>query len=191
MKMKQLKHILLFIILIIIFLYLYIYVIYEKFDDSIPTITSSLPISSQLTLAIANMIGVSPRRISNLSFTGDISKLQLNVSFIILEANLIELSNNEMKASDATTFSNGLFNSGKFIIYINNKSILLNQSQTNNTPTTTANFFDNTNLITIANYATNKYISVPTDASLTKFYTLDMDNNYKVKPSLITIPNMY
>lgn len=189
--MKQLKHILLFIILIIIFLYLYIYVIYEKFDDSIPTITSSLPISSQLTLAIANMIGVSPRRISNLSFTGDISKLQLNVSFIILEANLIELSNNEMKASDATTFSNGLFNSGKFIIYINNKSILLNQSQTNNTPTTTANFFDNTNLITIANYATNKYISVPTDASLTKFYTLDMDNNYKVKPSLITIPNMY
>lgn len=191
MKMKQLKHILLFIILIIIFLYLYIYVIYEKFDDSIPTITSSLSISSQLTLAIANMIGVSPRRISNLSFTGDISKLQLNVSFIILEANLIELSNNEMKAIDATTFSNGLFSSGKFIIYINNKSILLNQSQTNNTPTTTANFFDNTNLITIANYATNKYISVPTDASLTKFYTLDMDDNYKVKPSLITTPNTY
>ena len=188
-KYKEIKFILLCIILIILCLFLYLYVKIENFDNSIPTTTANIAISSQLTTAIANMIGVSPRRISNLSYTGDISKHQLNVSFTILEANLTELSNNEMKEVDATNFSNGLFKSENFIININNQSILLNQNQTNNTSTTTANYFNNTSLIAIANYAKNKYISVPNNDSLTNFYKLDIDNNYKVNPNFITNPN--
>jgi hypothetical protein len=177
-----------FIIFIIICLFLYLYVKSESFF-SIPinTIPSTTLISSQLTSAIAYVIGVSPRRISDLVFTGDISKQQLTVYFTILEANLSELSNNEMKANDATTFSNGLFNAGNFIVKINNQSVLLNQDQTH-TATTIPNYFNNNSMITIANYATNKYISVPNDASYTNFYKLDIDNNYNVKPSLITIP---
>lgn len=88
-KYKEIKYILLCIILIILCLFLYLYVKIENFDNSIPTTTLSIPtttaniaISSQLTTAIANMIGVSPRRISNLSYTGDISKHQLNVSLL-------------------------------------------------------------------------------------------------------------
>lgn len=192
--MKNKTYIFIFIILIIC-LILYLYVKSESFDNSIPT-TSNIPISSQLTSAIANVIGISPRRISDLIFTGDISKMQLNISFTILEANLIELSNNEMKADNATAFSDGLFAAENFIVKINNQSVFLNKtkSQTKNqnsiTPTNTANVFDNTSLITIANYATNKYISIPNDSSLTNFYKLDIDNNYDIKPG-ITIHNTY
>ena len=176
--MKKLEYILIFIILMILCFLLYIYVKAESFIDSTPVSPS-----------IANVVGVSPRRISNLIFNGDISKKQLNVSFIILEANLSELSKNEMKAVDVTNFSNGLFDSGNFIITINNQSVLLNKIQPNNTPETTKNFFNNTSLITIANYANNKYISVPNDASYTNFYKLNIDNKYNIKPNLITIPN--
>lgn len=184
--MKKLEYILIFIILMILCFLLYIYVKAESFIDSTPV---SPLISSQLISAIANVVGVSPRRISNLIFNGDISKKQLNVSFIILEANLSELSKNEMKAVDVTNFSNGLFDSGNFIITINDQSVLLNKIQPNNTPETTKNFFNNTSLITIANYANNKYISVPNDASYTNFYKLNIDNKYNIKPNLITIPN--
>ena len=93
-----------------------------------------------------------------------------------------------MKTVDVTNLSNGLFNAGNFIIIINNQSILLNQIQTTNTPTNTINYFDNKALITIANYATNKYISVPNNASLTNFYKLNIDNNYNIKPNINTTP---
>ena len=193
-KYTQIKYIILFIILIIICLVLYLYVKAEKFGDT--TIPSSTPtttistglISIQLTIEIARVLHISPRRITNLKFTGDISKRQLNVSFTILEANLTELSNNEMKTVDVINLSDGLFNAGNFIIIINNKSILLNKIQPTVTPTNTINYFDNKALITIANYATNKYISVPNNASLTNFYKLDIDNNYNVKPNINTTP---
>ena len=55
-------------------------------------------------------------------------------------------------------------------------------------PTNTAIFFDNTDLLTTANYANNKYISVPNDESLTNFYKLDIDSNYNIAP-FITIPS--
>jgi hypothetical protein len=192
-KYTQIKYIILFIILIIICLFLYLYVKSEKFSDTTvvssptPTPTTGL-ISIQLTEEIARVLNISPRRITNLKFTGDISKSQLNISFIILEANLTELSNKEMKAVDATNVSDERFNSGNFIIIINNKSILLNKIQSTVTPTNTINYFDNKALITIANYATNKYISVPNTASLTNFYKLSIDNNYNIKPKINTTP---
>lgn len=171
----------LFILFIIILLYLYLYVKFESFKNKNP-----ITISEKLIAEISKIIGVSPRRISNLTFTGDISKRQLNVSFNILEANLIELSNNEMNAIDATTFSNNLFESGNFIVNINNKSILLNQNIKSDTkPTDYSSYFNNMHLKKIAKYANNTYLSVPNDASFTKFYKLDIDNNYNVKPKFI------
>ena len=182
--MKNKKYIFIFIILIIICLTLYLYVKSESFDNSTPTNTSNIPIISQLTSTIANVIGISPRRIIDLIFTGDISKMQLNISFTILEANLTELSNNEKNADNATAFSDGLFAAENFIVKINNQSVLLNKTKTQTknqnsiTSTNTANVFD------------NKYISIPNDSSLTNFYKLDIDNNYNVKPG-ITIHNTY
>lgn len=188
--MKNTKYILIFIFLLIISLFIYLYVKVESFA-TLQSISSSSLISNQIITEISRVIYISPRRISNLSFTGDISTGKLNVSFNILEPNLTELSNNEMKADDALKYSNDLFNTNKFIIIINNQSVLLNQIQNNTTPMATTNYFNNTGLITISNYANNKYISVPNDHSLTNFYKLDIDNNYNISPNIknnITIP---
>ena len=44
--------------------------------------------------------------------------------------------------------------------------------------------YEPTGLKDIAKYANDKYISVPNDESLTKFYTLEFDKDYKVTPKL-------
>ena len=45
-------------------------------------------------------------------------------------------------------------------------------------------FFDNQGLKEISIYTKNKYISVPNDESLTKFYTLGFDKDYNLEPKL-------
>ena len=69
-------------------------------------------------------------------------------------------------------------------LYVNSESFI----QDNTTSTISNNIFNNTELINIANYANNKYISVPNDVSLTNFYKLDFDSNYNIAP-FITIPS--
>lgn len=90
-------------------------------------------ISTQLTTGIANILGISVRRIANLNYTGDINTQTLAVSFSILDPNIIEASRNELSATVAATTANTLFTQRKFIVAINGINIMLNKINTNNT----------------------------------------------------------
>lgn len=195
--------IIIFIILFLILIYLYYYVKIESFDDSdleteIPTdpqltlddviipekTVPTLTMSSEIMLGISTTLGISQRRISNLLFSGDISTGTLSVSFTILEPNVIEFSKKEPSASDAAKMANNLFGSSSFIVNINSQNITLvkfNDTSVNNIDD---NVFDNTGLKDIANYANNKYISVPNDSSLTNFYKLDFDKYFNIIPTI-------
>ena len=174
----------LLIFFILLCLCLYLYVKAEKFTDTIPIPTIDL-ISSQLTKEIGRVLHISPRRISNLTFTGDITKRQLTVSFTILERNLIESANDEINANDAITLYTYLFSTGNFIVSINNQNVVLNEN-TATTPTNKGMYFDNIGLKTISKYIDGKYIyPVPTDSSLVNFYKLNIDENYNVRPKII------
>lgn len=176
-----------FILLLVILVCMYLYVKIEKFDGG-ETIVNNIteePISTQLTSEISRILSISPRRVINLTFTGDIANLQLSVSFNILEPNIIEFSNKEKNATDTAALANSLFASSKFLVIINNNTIILNKiNDTVDNPSATNNPFDNTGLLDLANYSKNKYTSAPTDASLTNFFKLDIDNNFTIKPKL-------
>lgn len=178
--------IIVFISFILIFIYLYLYVKLESFDGStittIPTIKPDIPISNQIISEASRVLGISQRRITNLIYKGDISAGRLNVIFIILEPNPIELAKNEKNAKDAAILANTLTKSGTFKVFINGFSITLYKLNKSNKDINV--FFDNTSLLDIADYSINKYISIPNDDSLTKFYKLNIDNNFNIAPSL-------
>ena len=48
----------------------------------------------------------------------------------------------------------------------------------------TSSYFKNEGLKEIITYSNNKYITVPNDESITKFYTLEADKEYKLRPIL-------
>uniref|UniRef100_A0A6C0F4G0 Uncharacterized protein n=1 Tax=viral metagenome TaxID=1070528 RepID=A0A6C0F4G0_9ZZZZ len=187
--------IIIFIILFLILLYLYYYVKIESFDSSdtettnakttIPQTTiPTLTMSSQIMLGISTTLGISQRRISNLSYIGDVSTGTLSVSFTILEPNIIEFSKKEPNASDAAKMANNLFTDSLFVVNINDKNINLNKINQSSVNNINNNVFDNTGLKDIANYANNKYISVPNESSLTNFYKLDFDKNFNIIPTI-------
>jgi hypothetical protein len=91
-----------------------------------PTPTpTSIPYSTQLTMQIANKLGVSLRRISNLNYTGDINKRDISVSFTILDANLLESANKEQDTATVASIANKLFQDNTFTVMINGLSIPL------------------------------------------------------------------
>jgi hypothetical protein len=175
-----------FLITVVMLFYIYMYISKENFDNqtTVPQITQQLlPISNQLTNEIARVLKISPRRIQNLSYTGDITSNQLKVSFVILDANLNEYAKKEINNIDAGKNANSLFETGNFVVTINNKNVLL--SKINTTPTINDSFvFDNKGLLDISKYSQNAYISVPNDSSLTKFYKLEIDKNLNIVPRL-------
>lgn len=145
------------------------------------------PISSQLTDQIAAKLGVSPRRIQNLRFQGDIANQQLRVSFTILDPNIIELNNGEANSQTIATNANALFQQNNFIVSINGENVLLNKLNPSSGSTGINNaakntYFNNKGLLDIANYAQQKYINAPTDKSITQFFKLSIDPNFNVKP---------
>jgi hypothetical protein len=177
---------------ILIFIYLYLYVKKEHFaaDNTplptfaVPRLESDVPISKQLTSEISRVLKLSERRITNLLFKGDVSSGILNVIFIILEPNPVEIVNKEKPAKDYAIIATNLFNSGNFKVYINGINITLKKLNIKNENKKINNFFDNTGLIDISKYSENKYNSVPNDESLTKFYKLDIDDNFNIKPKI-------
>ena len=145
------------------------------------------PISIQLTTQIAVKLGISIRRIQNLSYSGDLSTQSLTTSFTILDPNIIENANGEPNAQTAASNANSLFDRNNFIVKINNVNVKLNKSGQNTAtrPTTDlSTYFNNTGLLEISDYAMQKYNQVPNDSSLTRFYNLTLDKNYNVKPVL-------
>lgn len=172
---------------LLIFVFLYLYIQIESFDTNIPVSTlNQQTISTQLSSEISRVLSISVRRIFNLTFYGDISLSQLQVSFTILEPNLTEMSNKEINATDAAQKSNNLFAANNFIVFVNGNRIIISKLNKTPTPSTTSLgvFFNNTSLNDIANYSQNKYTSMPNDTSLTNFYKLDIDNNYNIAPKI-------
>lgn len=179
------------ILILIIGLYLHIIInsktntnTNERFGNGNDTIQ---PISIQLTTQIAVKLGISIRRIQNLSYSGDLSTQSLTTSFTILDPNIIENANGEPNAQTAASNANILFDRNNFIVKINNVNVKLNKSGQNTAtrPTTDlSTYFNNTGLLEISDYAMQKNNQVPNDSSLTRFYNLTLDKNYNVKPVL-------
>jgi hypothetical protein len=94
----------------------------ERFDNGNDTIQ---PISIQLTDQIAIKLGISIRRIQNLSYSGDLSNQSLIVSFTILDPNIIENANGEPNAQTAASNANSLFDRNNFLIETIDKLSLL------------------------------------------------------------------
>jgi hypothetical protein len=176
------------IIILLIGLYLHIIINNMKENTNEKFVNTIQPISIQLTEQIALKLNISIRRIQNLTFTGNLSEQLLNVSFTILNPNIIETENGEPNAQTAANNANNLFKRNNFIVKINNVNIRLNKiNQTNTTNTSIddiSSYFNNTGLLDIIDYSIEKYDKVPNDSSLTKFYNLTLDSNFDVKPIL-------
>ena len=183
MELLFFKLLILGILILLIGLYLHIIITNNKqrdtFDDT--------PISIQLTNQIASKLGVSIRRIQNLSYTGDLSTQQIMVSFTILDPNVIENTNGEPNAQTAASNANSLFIRNNFIVKINGVNIRLTKTMQSGIPSATQNmemYFNNTGLQEIADYSMQRYNKVPNDPDLTRFYNLQIDANYNIKPVL-------
>jgi len=175
---------------------MYIYVKKENFDSTQTTTTSPTPtptstvqqyIGVQLRNEIGRVLEISPSRINNLTYEGDINLNTLRINFDILDNNLIANLNNEITKSEAESKAVELVRSDSFIVRINNKSIIIRPILPQNTQAAAddkTKFFNNKGLKEISTYANNKYKSVPNDESLTKFYTLGFDKNYNLIPKL-------
>ena len=162
---------------------------------------SSIPYSTQLTMQIANKLGVSLRRISNLNYTGDINKRDISVSFTILDANLLESANKEQDTATVASIANKLFQDNTFTVMINGLSIPLkkinssitstsNSSNTSNTSNSSnsnnanVDFFNNKGLLDTVKYAKQVYDTIPLDENATRFFTLKPDSNFNLVPVL-------
>ena len=125
----------LIIILIILFLFIYIYVKKENFDGQIietqttPTVTpqptAQKPISVQLRNEIGRVLEISPLRVNNLIYEGNIKLNTLNVDFDILDANINQNVLNEISKDIATKNAVNLVKNDNFFVKINNKTIIL------------------------------------------------------------------
>ena len=176
--------------LILLLIFMYIYVKQENFEvtqTTTPiTTVAQQPIGVQLRNEIGRVLEISSSRINNLIYEGDINLNTLRIDFDILDNNLIANLNNEITKSEAENKAIGLIQTDTFIVRINNKSIILRVllPQPTQTEDEKPKFFNNKGLKEISTYANNKYISVPNDESLTKFYTLGFDKNYNLIPKI-------
>lgn len=160
---------------IFIFLFLYLYVKIETFYAD--PISKTSQVSSQILTEISRILRISKTRLFNLVYYGDYTEGKIFVAFGIKEPT----TNNEASAIDSAILTSNLISNNKFIIKINGKNVLLSKIRSSNPVN---NYFDNSFLKTISKYSTNKYITVPNDESLTKFYKLDFDKNYNIVPKI-------
>ena len=151
----------------------------------------SRTVSEQLTKEIAVKLGISVRRIKNITYTGDMNQNRLNVSFTIIDPNIIEINNGEPNTLTAASNANELFYQNLFTVNINGNNIMLykiNQtsrdSNENISSKSLEKYFNNTGLLDISDYADQKYKIVSNDSSMTRFYKLELDSNYNIKPVL-------
>lgn len=150
---------------------------------------SSIPYSTQLTMQIANKLGVSLRRISNLNYTGDINKRDISVSFTILDANLLESANKEQDTATVASIANKLFQDNTFTVMINGLSIPLKKinssiTSASNSSNAHLDFFNNKGLLDTVKYAKQVYDTIPLDENATRFFTLKPDSNFNLVPVL-------
>ena len=99
-----------------------------------------------------------------------------------MDANINQKVLNEISKVDASKLAINLILQDKFFVKINNKSIILRYIQPDGSPGLA--FYDNEGLKELEKYANDRYISVPNDDSLTKFYTFGHDANYNLVPKI-------
>ncbi len=177
------------ILLLIILLFIYIYVKKENFDStSTQTSSDSLakqPLSVQIRSEIGRVLGISPLRIQDLKYEGNIESNELSVDFDILDANINQKVVHEISKSDASQLAVSLMTQDKFFVKVNNKSIILRYLKSKPSKSSeNVSFFNNEGMKELKKYANDRYVSVPNDDSLTKFYTLGHDNNFNLVPKL-------
>ena len=174
--------------LLLLLIFMYFYVKKENFESNSatkPTSNESNTISFQLKNEIGKVLGISPKRIYNLKFEGDIKANILNVDFDIYD-NIVAYKT-EKSQTQANKQAFDLELNDTFYITINNQAIKIRKMkdiQANSAFFDTSVYFNNQGLKEISNYTNKKYITAPNDESLTKFYTLEFDKNYKVIPTL-------
>lgn len=177
--------------LMILLIGLYLYIIIKNKENFVIT-DSNLSINTQLLAQIAVKLGISVRRIQNLTYNGDLSNQSLSVSFTILDPNMIEIQNGEPNAQTTASNANNLFIKNQFIVQIDGVNIQLtkinrttgNDSAIPNVTIDNSMYFNNTGLQDISRYAQQTYRKAPNDASITQFYNLKIDSNYKINPVL-------
>jgi len=167
---------------IFIFLFLYLYIKIEAFYGN-PTaskkkVQNTPQLSAQILSEIARVLTISKKRIMNLVYFGDYTEGKLAVAFFIQEPT----STTEANATDSAIMADTLMTNKNFIITINGKSVVLTKISSTNKSINA--YFDNAFLKTISKYSTNKYVTIPNDESLTKFYKLDFDKNYNIVPKM-------
>ena len=163
---------------VLMFMFLYLYVKVDSFY-SYNRESSTPDISNQLTYEISRVLGISSYRIINIIYNGDISTGVLNVSFKILEGNTGSIEKN---ATESAIYTNDLMKNKLFKVFINGMNVSLTKLIKNTEKGKTNIYFDNAGLNELSEYSKNKYKSVPNDQSLTNFFRLDIDDNFKIVP---------
>jgi hypothetical protein len=177
------------VILIITLISLYIYSKKENFDNDSDNTSQSqeqLPTSVQLRNEISRLLDISKSRIHNLIYEGDIKLNSLRIDFDILDNNFNENIQNEISKDEAGKKAIDLIRNDKFIVRINDKSVIIRPILQSNRDKEIQKdkYFNNEGLKDIVKYTKNKYITVPNDESLTNFYTLGFDKDYKLEPKI-------
>jgi hypothetical protein len=180
-------------ILILLLLFIYIYVKKENFNNSTDSKTPNNTVANtvantityQVTNEIAKVLKISPERIKNLKVEGDIRTNILNVDFSISDGSAKHKTEKSKKQAEKLALS--LVSSDTFFISINSQAIKLRKIVVIKAESAffdNSVFFKNEGLKEISKYSNNKYVTAPNDEALTKFYTLEVDNEYKVTPKL-------
>jgi hypothetical protein len=157
-------------------------------------------VRSELIQAVSEKLLISPRRIINFRYTGNLAENQLSVDFGISARNSLEIS--EASNSELLDTINHLFDTNMFAIVYQDRIINLssngqvrenfNDNQKNATHQSSNNVkpkenfeqyycninnkFDNTNLLRVKHLIDAEYRNAPYDESLTRFISLDTEN---------------
>ena len=116
-------------ILILLLIFLYLYSKKENFEDD-QTTQSTLPISTQLRNEIGTLLNISPSRINNLDYEGNLLMNTLRIHFDIHDNNLDETLNNEPSKMEAKKIVDTLMLTDKFIVSINDRTVILRKMLT-------------------------------------------------------------
>ena len=206
------KKLLLFILIIIIVLsgYLCIYSNHESFENSNMN-EEDMQIIESIKTGLSNKLNISPRRIKNLTYTGEPKQFtdnKLQVNFDIADRNQFEM--NEKTTQELKKDINNYIEDGLFIIRVGDQVINLasknfsittvndNNPVNNNLSNQNETFqdeyiknydprFDNINIIKAAHHLVNKYKMVPDEPELQEFIKLETKNGmFKAIPDTLS-----
>ena len=145
--------------ILLLLILIYFYVKTENFVNKTPVTTVYNPLTFQLKNEIAKVLNISPERIFNLKYEGDIKSNILNIDFSILDGSVKYKT--EKSQSQAMKQALSLVTNDTFFISINNQAVKLRKMKTIKNDSAFFDisvYFSNEGLKTISKYSNNKYI---------------------------------